>query len=106
VTGLAGETQAGGREPGELLSQVEALLAARGLRVRRMPDPRSRLMKVAPVSVTSPAAAPYSEVVVEDDGYIEVRYWPPAGQFADPGKVADLVADFFARDRGGIGEGQ
>jgi hypothetical protein len=106
MTGLAGETQAGGREPGELLGQVEELLTARGLQVRRMPDPRSRLLRVAPVSVTSPDAAPHSEVVVEDDGYIEVRYWPPAGQLTDPGKVCDLVTDFLSRDLGGIGEEQ
>jgi hypothetical protein len=106
MTGLAGKAQAGGQEPGELLSRVEELLAARGLQVRRMPDPRSRLLKVAPVSVTNLAAAPHSEVVVEDDGYIEVRYWPPAGQASDPEKVCDLVADFLSRDLGGIGEVQ
>jgi hypothetical protein len=61
-------------------------------------------MKVAPVSVTSPATAPHSEVVVEDDGYIEVRYWPPAGQPVDAGKVAGLVADFLARDFGSAEE--
>jgi hypothetical protein len=106
MIGEADSTPGSDREPGELLSRVEELLAVRGLRVRRMPDPRSRLMKVAPVSVTSPTAAPYSEVVVEDDGYVEVRYWPPAGQSADPAKVAELVADFLSRDLGGIREGQ
>lgn len=98
MTVRAAETPGGGREPGELLGQVEDLLSARGLQVRRMPDLRSRLMRVAPVSATSPAVAPHSEVVVEDDGYIEVRYWPPTDQLADPGKVADLVADFLGRD--------
>jgi hypothetical protein len=93
-------TPSSGWEPGELLGQVEEFLSAQGLRVRRMPDPRSRLMRVAPVSVTSPAAAPHSEVVIEDDGYVELRYWPPTGQLADPRKLADLVADFLGRDLG------
>jgi hypothetical protein len=106
MIGQTGETPGSGREPGELLSRVEELLTVRGLRVRRMPDPRSRLMKVAPVSVTSLSAAPHSEVVVEDDGYVEVRYWPPAGQPADPAKVAEMVADFLSRDLGGTREGQ
>jgi hypothetical protein len=105
MTGQAAETPKSGREPGELLGLVEELLIERGLPVRRMPDPRSRLMKVAPVSVTSPAVAPHSEVVVEDDGYVEVRYWPPAGQLADPAKLAALVADFLSRDLSS-GEGQ
>jgi hypothetical protein len=94
-------TPSGGHEPGGLLGAVAELLTRRGLRVRRMPDPRSRLMKVAPLSVTSPATAPHGEVVIEDDGYVEVRYWPPAGQPADPAEVADLVADFLAHDLGG-----
>jgi len=63
-----------------------------------MPDPRSRLVKVAPVSAASPAASPDSEVVIEDDGYVEVRYWPPADRPADPEKVADLITDFLSRD--------
>ena len=85
-------------EPGELLRIVEERLAARGLRVRRMPA-RSRLAKVAvPVSVASPAACPDAEVVVEDDGYVEWRYWPPADRPADPVKIADLIADVLSRD--------
>jgi hypothetical protein len=93
ATGMPGDE----RDPGELLGVVVELLTAQGLRVRKMPDPRSRLAKVAPVSVTSPATAPHSEVVVEDDGYVEVRYWPPAGWPADPAKIAGLVADFLSR---------
>jgi hypothetical protein len=88
----------GGQEPGALLRSVEERLIARGLQVRRMPDPRSRLVKASPVSVTNPTANPASEVVVEDDGYIEVRYWPPADQPADLQKVADLVADILFRN--------
>jgi hypothetical protein len=87
-----------GYEPGELLRIVEVRLAERGLRVRRMPA-RSRLAKVAaPVSVTSPAQCPDAEIVVEDDGYVEWRYWPPADRPADPVKVADLIADVLSRD--------
>jgi hypothetical protein len=97
MTGRAATTPGDGREPGELLGVVVELLTSQGLRVRRMPDPRSRLVKVAPASVTSPATAPHSEVVVEDDGYVEVRYWPPAGWPADPATVAELVADFLSR---------
>ncbi|HEY3732356.1 MAG TPA: hypothetical protein VGL63_00395 [Streptosporangiaceae bacterium] len=88
----------GGRGPGELLRIVEARLAEHGLRVRRLPG-RSRLARVsAPVSVIGPAVCRDAEVIVEDDGYVEWRYWPPADRPADPVKIADLIADVLTRD--------
>jgi hypothetical protein len=91
--------RAGGqRKPGELLQVVGDRLTARGFRVSRADDPCSRRAKVDVIGVTSPADYPDTEVVVEDDGYVELRYWPPAERPSDPHKIADLIADYLFRN--------
>jgi hypothetical protein len=98
MTHVDADEMDGQQEQGELLRVVEDRLTTRGLQVSRMPDPCSGLVRVVPGSEASPEDYPVNEVVFEDDGYVELRYWPPAEQLGDPLKIADLIADFLFRD--------
>jgi hypothetical protein len=84
-------------ESGELLRIVAATLTARGLQVKTAASAESRRLTVT-VAGDDTQAGRDSEVVVEDDGYIEWRYWPPADRPVDPARVAGVIADILTAD--------
>ena len=84
-------------ESGELLRVVAATLTARGLTVRAATSADSRRLTVT-VTGGDTQASRDSEVVVEDDGYIEWRYWPAVGRPVDPARIAGVIADLLSAD--------
>jgi hypothetical protein len=84
-------------ESGELLRAVAATLTARGLQVQTATSAPSRRLRI---TLTGDDAGPSrdSEVIVEDDGYIEWRYWPAADRPADPARIAGVIADILSAD--------
>jgi hypothetical protein len=82
-------------EAGELLRVVAESLTARGFRVRREPSASSRRITVTRDNGTGQDSST-SEVIVEDDGYVEWRYWPETGRPADPAALADLIAGLLS----------
>jgi hypothetical protein len=84
-------------EPGELLRIVAATLTARGLQVKRATSAGSRRLTVT-IAGDDTQASRDSEVVVEDGGYIEWRYWPAAGRPADPARIAGIIAGLLTAD--------
>jgi hypothetical protein len=84
-------------ESGELLRIVAATLIARGLQVQTATSAGSRRLTVT-VTGGDTQASRDSEVVVEDDGYIEWRYWPAAGRPVDPARIAGIIADLLSAD--------
>jgi hypothetical protein len=84
-------------ESGELLRIVAATLTARGLQVKTAASAGSRRLTVT-ISGGDAQASRDSEVVVEDDGYIEWRYWPAADRPVDPARIAGVIADLLTAD--------
>ncbi|MEP7022662.1 MAG: hypothetical protein ABJB47_02380 [Actinomycetota bacterium] len=94
-------------EAGELLRIVAATLETRGLQVRAESSASSRRLTVT-WSGDGPYGSPDSEVIVEDDGYVEWRYWPAADHPVNPARIAGVIADILSADlsvaRAGCGE--
>lgn len=84
-------------ESGELLRVVAAALTARGLKVRAATSTPSRRLTIT-LAGDDTQASRDSEVIVEDDGYIEWRYWPAADRPADPARIAGVIADLLSAD--------
>ena len=75
-------------EAEELLRRLAATLTARGFRVRRASSASSRRLTITRENGECEHRAD-SEVIVDDDGYVEWRYWPGERPPADPPVIAN-----------------
>jgi hypothetical protein len=86
-------------EAEELLRRVAATLTARGFRVRRASSASSRRLTITRENGECEHRAD-SEVIVDDDGYVEWRYWPGDRQPADAARIAKVITDVLSADLG------
>jgi hypothetical protein len=86
-------------EAEELLRRVAATLTARGFRVRRDSSASSRRLTITRENGECDHAAD-SEVIVDDDGYVEWRYWPAERLSADPARIAEVITGVLSADLG------
>jgi hypothetical protein len=86
-------------EAEELLRRLAATLTARGFRVRRASSASSRRLTITRENGECEHRAD-SEVIVDDDGYVEWRYWPGERQPADPARIANVITDVLSAELG------
>jgi hypothetical protein len=86
-------------EAEELLRRLSAMLTDRGFRVRRASSATSRRLTITRENGECEHRAD-SEVIVDDDGYLEWRYWPGERQPADPARIANVITDVLSADLG------
>jgi hypothetical protein len=86
-------------EAEELLRRLAATLTARGFRVRSASSVSSRRLTITRENGECEHRAD-SEVIVDDDGYVEWRYWPAERQPADPARIANVITDVLSAELG------
>jgi hypothetical protein len=86
-------------EAEELLRRLSATLTARGFRVRRASSASSRRLTITRENGECEDRAD-SEVIVDDDGYVEWRYWPGERQPADPARIANVISGVLSAELG------
>ena len=86
-------------EAEELLRRLAATLTARGFRVRRASSASSRRLTITRENGECEHRAD-SEVIVDDDGYVEWRYWPASASLPIPARIANVITDVLSAELG------